>query len=315
MYREWNRAQHNKASQEKCPQTHTQIHAKKGQTKLNLFRSTRLSVPIGDTNIIVSYPLKDGEENDHLLSSINTKSAKTFNAAAAKCSLFSSSINIARSPSYPTLLHDNTSNQQNYNETWKRNHHKSYKISPFRSNFVTLYIKVIQSTEFFNKNKGFKIQIKNPNPNPNRIKIKAIYGTEKKRPRNPNHTPDDKIKKEIRGSSLELVGELPHVRVDPGEGGEGHGPDPYVHESLWIRVGNARISAIGIPKILLHLRRCSRLRLLPLVRHPLHSLSYPLASYDLLSSLWASQIRPNISPCICGPKSLNSINYYFQRGT
>lgn len=53
---------------------------------------------------------------------------------------------------------------------------------------------------------------------------------------------------------LELIGALPHVRVNPGESGEGSGADPDVDESVRVGVWDARVTSVRVPEILLHFR-------------------------------------------------------------
>lgn len=49
-----------------------------------------------------------------------------------------------------------------------------------------------------------------------------------------------------------MVGKLPHVRVNPGEGGESGRPDPYVDEAVRVGMWNPRVATISVPKVLLH---------------------------------------------------------------
>lgn len=51
---------------------------------------------------------------------------------------------------------------------------------------------------------------------------------------------------------LELVGELPHVRIEPGEKGESSRTNPYVQKPISISMRHFWISPVCISKVLLH---------------------------------------------------------------
>lgn len=53
---------------------------------------------------------------------------------------------------------------------------------------------------------------------------------------------------------IELICELPHVRVEPSEYRESSRPYPYIHEPVRARMGHPRVTSIRIPKVLLHFR-------------------------------------------------------------
>lgn len=64
-----------------------------------------------------------------------------------------------------------------------------------------------------------------------------------------------KVEKEKRERVLELIGEVPHVRIDPGENRKGSGADPNVDESVRVAVWYSWVSSVRVSKILLHFSR------------------------------------------------------------
>lgn len=71
---------------------------------------------------------------------------------------------------------------------------------------------------------------------------------------------------------LELIREGPNVRIEKGEDRESSRPDPYVHESVWVRVRHSRVSSICIPEVLLHYRSASFVPFVLLCSLQYHSL-------------------------------------------
>ena len=59
-----------------------------------------------------------------------------------------------------------------------------------------------------------------------------------------NHTEIERV--------LELIGELPHVGVNPSECREGDGSNPDVDESVRVGVWDARVASVRVSEIFLH---------------------------------------------------------------
>ena len=58
--------------------------------------------------------------------------------------------------------------------------------------------------------------------------------------------------KRVDREVLELIGELPHIGIEPGQNGESSGTDPNVHESVSVGVRNSRVTPVRIPEVLFH---------------------------------------------------------------
>lgn len=58
--------------------------------------------------------------------------------------------------------------------------------------------------------------------------------------------------RERKKQVLELIGELPHVGIEPCENGEGGGSNPNVDEAIWVGVWNSRVASVSISEVLLH---------------------------------------------------------------
>jgi hypothetical protein len=75
---------------------------------------------------------------------------------------------------------------------------------------------------------------------------------------------------------LELIGELPHVRVEPGDSGEGSRAYPDVDKCVRVGVWDAWVTSVRVPEILLHFRSRALL---------------PSAVRDTLSQVGAKKLR------------------------
>lgn len=61
-------------------------------------------------------------------------------------------------------------------------------------------------------------------------------------------------KKRVKGKETELplIGELPHVRIEPGKSRENSGTNPDVLETFWVSVWYSWVSPVCISEVFLH---------------------------------------------------------------